>query len=85
MGGTSISSEWDLKASLTWFVNALHEALLVQTHVKISIVSMVDRTPIRIMPLNVLALLRVLAHGVSSRAKRLNECFLYSGVGYKYN
>ena len=75
MGGTSISSEWDLKASLTWFVNALHEALLVQTHVKISIVSMVDRTPIRIMPLNVLALLGCLRMGLALEPSDLMSAF----------
>jgi hypothetical protein len=72
---TSISSEWGLKANLSWFANALHEAILVQPHVKISIASMVDRTPIRILPLNVLAPLGCLRAGSAREPSGLMNVF----------
>jgi hypothetical protein len=75
MADTSISSEWGLKAGLSWFANALHAALLAQAHVKISIASMVDRTPIRIMPLNVLAPLGRLRVGSACESSDLMNVF----------
>jgi hypothetical protein len=75
MADTSISSQWGLEASLSWFANALHEALLVQAHVKISIASTVGRTPIRIMPLNVLAPLGFLRVGSAREPSDLMSIF----------
>jgi hypothetical protein len=75
MADTSISSKWDLKASLSWFANALHQALLVQTHVKIGIASMVDRTTIRSRPLNFIVLRGCLRAGSAREPSDLMSVF----------